>query len=142
MPELHRRLAQLPAQQHGTSVELTRKIDQSNAPVLELDAQPLEFRLIAIDLACHHLDLPLQRDCSRVGKLRVRNGGEEIKLDDRFLPAPVLANDVLDDTAHQWQGAVRLIDGEELHSGNLMRRAGAERGHSPSASRHRTPRPH
>src|SRR4051812_48801106 len=45
VPELHGWLAEPPAQKHAPAIQLAREVDQTNATVLELNAQRLELRL-------------------------------------------------------------------------------------------------
>src|ERR1035437_2267378 len=119
MPELDRGLAELPAEQHGTAIEFARKVDQPDAAVLQLDVERFELHLKAVDLPSDLLDAAFERYDARIGKLRMHTSRNQVELDDRFLPAPVLANDVLDDFPDERKGAIGLVDGEKLHVGNL-----------------------
>ena len=117
MPVLHRGLAEPPAQEHAPAVHLARKVDQTDPPVLELDAERIELALELVDVARDGLDLPLQGGGAGVGVIGTHAGAQQIQLDDRLLPARVRAHDVLDDPPDERQRAIRVIDGEELHAG-------------------------
>src|SRR5215217_6742070 len=115
VPELHGRLAQPPAEQHPPAIELARKVDEADAPVLELDAKRLELRLERVDLARDVLRAALERDDPRVGKIGARLDDQHVELGDRLLPPLMLSHDILDDAADEREGSVGVIDREELH---------------------------
>jgi nucleotide-binding universal stress UspA family protein len=77
-------LAQPPAQQNGSAVHLARKVDESQAPVLELNAKLLKLLLKAVDLVGNGLRVALQLLGAVARLARARSAGaaivEEVKL--------------------------------------------------------------
>ena len=96
------------------TIQLARKVDEANPPVLELNAEGFQLGLKAVDVARHFLDAALQRRDARIRKLGVHAVGGEVELDDGLLPPAVLADDVLDDLAYERKRAIGLVDGKKL----------------------------
>src|ERR1043166_8054284 len=61
VPELHLGLAKVPAEEHGASVHLARKVAQAETRILELDAELVELALEAGDVARERLDVALEQ---------------------------------------------------------------------------------
>src|SRR6266568_1948371 len=112
MPELHLSFAESPTQQHASSGHLAGKVDESESPILELDAQLLELALIAVDLAGDSLRVPLELLGAISWLVRTRGGRDEVELENLLAPYAVLSYDVLDDPPHERQCLVRLFYAE------------------------------
>src|SRR5262249_38306572 len=92
-----------------------RKIDETESPVLEQDAELLELALKAVDLARERLCIPFQLLGAAALLAWARGRRDQIELEDLLTPQTMLAHDILDDFADQRQRPVRLFDGEQLH---------------------------
>src|SRR5687767_14716407 len=51
VPVLHGRLTEPPAEEHATTIELAREVDETDAAVLELNPERIQLGLKRIDLA-------------------------------------------------------------------------------------------
>ena len=114
VPVLDGWLAQPPAKVHQAAVDLARKIDE---PRVErrfcLGADARELLDISLDLGGQLLDLPLEpRDLVALRRASPRRGN--LALGQSALPYAILPHQVLDDAAHEREGAVRGLDGEEF----------------------------
>jgi hypothetical protein len=115
VPELDLGLAEPPAKQNLATVHLAGEIDEAKSPVLELNAQLLELVLKAVDLAGEHLSLPLELLGSVARLTGARARRYKIELENLLTPESMLANDILDDLANEWQSAIRPFDSEQRH---------------------------
>ena len=120
VPELHRRLAQLPAEENRLPVQFAGVVDQPNAAILELDAEGLQLRLKAIELTGVLLDASFERNQAGIGKTGHARGAEQVELHNGFVPAPVFSYHILDDPANERKRAIGLINREKLHGLNLI----------------------
>jgi hypothetical protein len=95
---------------------LAREVNEAEPRILELDAECLELALIAIELAGERQRFALELFTAVVRLVGARRRRDKIELEDRLAPATMLLDDILDDLPNQRKRAVRLIDGEKLHT--------------------------
>ena len=120
VPELHRRLTELPAEENRLPFQLAGKVNQPDAAILELNAEGLELRLKAIEFTGVLLNAPLERNHAGIGETSHARGAEQVELHDGLVPPPVFSNHILDDPANERKRAIGLINREKLHGLNLI----------------------
>src|SRR5258705_6513423 len=113
VPVQHARLAQLPAIVDLAPIDLPAKINQPGVHPFADDAEVIQLGDIPLDVPRETLRFHLQQLRDGIGMLGCRPDGRQLELADLVLPQFVLAHEVGDDPADQWQSSICFFDGED-----------------------------
>src|SRR5436190_13928946 len=114
VPVLYAGLAQLPAVEDVAPVDLPPKIHQPGVHPFADDAQGVQLRVVVLDVRRQTLRLYLQQLGDHVGPLGAGRGCRYLELPNLLFPKVMVTDEILDDSPHQRQRAVRLVDRERF----------------------------
>ena len=110
VPVHHARLAELPAVVDVAPIYLPAKIHEPGVHAFDDDTEGVQLGNIAFDFSGETLRFGLKELRDGVGMLGTGADGRELELTDLVFPEPVIAHEVVDDPADQWEGAVGFFD--------------------------------
>jgi len=115
VPEPHLGLTKVPAKEHWPAVQLGREIYQPEPRILELDPQLRQLTLIFVQFPREAEGALFELLATIVRIVGSRGGRHEVEFENRLTPAPMLGDDVLDDSPYQRQCPIGLLDREHPH---------------------------
>src|SRR6266550_2460676 len=114
VPVLYAGLAQLPAIEDVATIDLPAKIDQPGVHPFADDAEVVQLGDVVLDVRRQTLRFDLQQLGDHVGALGTRCGCRYLELPNLLFPEVMVTDEILDDSPHQRQSAVRLVDRERF----------------------------